>query len=433
MNGNNRDMGIGIAGLGTVGATVARLILERSDKLAASTGQNMWLRAVSARDRTRDRGVDLSLARWCDDPVEIARRTDVDLVIELIGGSDGPALALAKEALSRGKALVTANKAMIAAHGQTLAALAEEHGGVLRFEAAVAGGIPILKALGEGLAANEVEKVSGILNGTCNYILSRMEAEGADFAAVLKDAQSLGYAESDPTFDVNGMDTAHKTVILSALAFGVAPSLEHLDVEGIESIAPVDIDYAKALGYRIRLLGVTDRSAAGISVRVHPAMVSSESALASVTGPTNAVMVEADPVGPTVYEGAGAGGGPTASAVLADVVDIARGVRSPAFGVPAQMLERRAPLAQGTLTLKAYLRLRVSDEPGVMAEISQIFAKSGVSIESLIQRGAAEGGGVYVVMTTHRAVEDDVVGVLDRLKAAESVLETPTMIRIEAA
>lgn len=426
-------LSIGIAGLGTVGATVAQLLAARAEQYRATAGRPLNLVAVSARARDKDRGFDMTGMTWCDDPVDLAQIDAVDIVVELIGGSDGPALDLTRDALSRGKAVVTANKAMIAKHGRSLAALAEEKGVALRYEAAVAGGIPIIKSLREGLAANTVTHVAGILNGTCNYILTRMENEGLGFADVLKAAQDLGYAEADPSFDINGMDTAHKTAILSTLAFGAIPDLDEMTVEGIESIATVDIDYARDLGYRIKLLGrAANVSDGGVDVRVGPAMVPLENPMAKISGPTNAVQVLADPIGETVHVGPGAGGGPTASAVLADVIDVAGGSAGPVFAAASSSLTAASPIDPSQLTGRFYLRMRVTDLPGVMATIALALGDEGVSIDSLLQRGSAPEGGVYIVLTTHQTGLDMIERVLNRLTAEPSVLETPTLIRIEA-
>jgi homoserine dehydrogenase len=424
---------VGIAGLGTVGAGVVKILEKHGALIAARSGREIEIGGVSARDRNRDRGVDLTPYRWFDNAVDMAAKdSGINLIVELIGGSDGPALALAREALGNGIGFVTANKALIAMHGKELAALAEKTGAPLRFEAAVAGGIPIIKALREGLVGNDVTAVRGILNGTCNYILTRMEREGLAFDDVLADAQRLGYAEADPTFDIDGIDTAHKTAILASLAFGVEPDMENLPTEGIRNIAPVDIEYAKELGYRIKLLGVAQHTDEGVETRVHPAMVPVSAPLAGVMNATNAVVVDGDFVGQTVYEGAGAGQGPTASAVMADIVDVARGQGGPRLGVPAGELKTAVPVPVSKHKGTYYLRLRVEDRHGVMADITKILAEEKVSIESMLQRGRAADGGVYIIMTTHMVVEASVAASLKRFTELECVLETPAMLRIEA-
>lgn len=430
---SSKPLRLGIAGLGTVGVGVIRIVEENDGLLADRAGSRVAISAVSARDRGRDRGIDVSGYAWHDNAVDLAADESVDLVVELMGGSDGPAYALAKACLAAGKPFVTANKALIATHGKELAELAEANGTALRFEAAVAGGIPIVKALSEGLSANNISGLHGILNGTCNYILTRMEREQMAFGDVLAEAQKIGYAEADPTFDIDGIDTAHKTAILAALAFGMAPDIENLPTEGIRNIVPVDIEYARELGYRIKLLGVARQTDEGIEVRVHPAMVPLSSPLAGVMDATNAVVVTGDPVGQTVYEGAGAGQGPTASAVVADVIDVARGVCYPPFGIPAASLETPAYLGAASHVGTYYIRLKVSDVPGVMADITRALASENVSIDSMLQRGHADDGAVYIVLTTHETTEEAAIATLNHFNALECVLESPAMLRIEAA
>ncbi|MBV1900985.1 MAG: homoserine dehydrogenase [Kordiimonadaceae bacterium] len=431
MSDTSNPLKVGIAGLGTVGVGVIKILRDHADLLAQRVGRSIEVCAVSARSKGRDRGVDLAGFTWCDDATELASIGEVDIVVELIGGSEGPALVLAQETLKAGKSFITANKALIAVHGKELATLAEENNASLRFEAAVAGGIPILKALAEGLAGNDVSGLYGILNGTCNYILTRMEREGLAFADVLADAQRLGYAEADPTFDIDGIDTAHKTAILAAIAFGMAPDIDSMPIEGIRNIASVDIDYAQELGYRIKLLGLARRAADGVETRVIPAMVPLSASLANVMDATNAVVVDGDFSGPTVYVGAGAGEGPTASSVVADIIDVARGNVYPAFGVPAASLQNLPALPADKHSGTYYIRLRVNDQPGVMADITAALASESVSIESLIQRGTAPEEGVYIVMTTHQTVESSALSILKHFTALECVLETPTLIRIE--
>ncbi|WP_262696383.1 homoserine dehydrogenase [Kordiimonas aquimaris] len=434
MNNNEiKPLGLGVAGLGTVGVGVLKIIEEHAALLSVRAGRPLRVVAVSAREKARDRGVDITQYAWCDNAVDLASLESVDLVVELMGGSDGPAYALAKATLSSGKAFVTANKALIATHGKELASLAEAHGSALRFEAAVAGGIPIIKALTEGLSSNNISGLHGILNGTCNYILTRMEHEHMAFADVLSEAQKIGYAEADPTFDIDGIDTAHKTAILAALAFGIALDIENLPVEGIRNIEAVDIDYARELGYRIKLLGVAQRRSNGIDVRVHPAMVPLLSSLAGVMDATNAVVVHGDSVGQTVFEGPGAGQGPTASAVVADVIDVARGINYPPLGIPVSDLATLSHLSAKDHVGTYYMRLKVADVPGVMADITQVLAREKVSIESMLQRGMVENGGVYIVLTTHETTEDAANAVLNRFNTLECVLESPAMLRIEAA
>jgi homoserine dehydrogenase len=422
---------IGIAGLGTVGAGTFRLLRANADLLAQRTGRRLEIRAVCARDRTKDRGLDLEGLRWHDDPRGMATDPELDVVCELIGGSDGIALALCRDALRHGRALVTANKAMLALHGDELARLAERAGAPLAFEAAVAGGIPIVKSLREGLAANRVGRVHGILNGTCNYILTQMRETGRDFAAVLAEAQALGYAEADPGFDVDGIDAAHKLALLAALAFGGRPRFDAIHIEGIRHVSAIDIQYAAELGYRIKLLGVARMTPAGLEQRLHPSMVPVEAPIAAVEGVFNGVVVEGDFVDTVVHEGRGAGAGPTASAVAADLVDIARGSRVPVFGVPAEELADHpiAPMSahQGSY----YIRLMVLDRPGVLADISAILRDHEVSIEALIQRARNPGEKVPIVLTSHETGEAAMTAALARIARLDSVLEPPRMIRIE--
>jgi homoserine dehydrogenase len=422
---------IGIAGLGTVGAATVTLLAANRALLAARLGREPVVTAVSARDRGRERGVDLAGLRWHDDPVALAADPGIDLVVELIGGEGGPALELARATLEAGRPLVTANKAMLARHGAALARLAESRGTTLGFEAAVAGGIPIVKVLREGLAANRIARVFGILNGTCNYVLTEMEAGGRDFADVLAEAQAKGYAEADPGFDVDGIDTAHKLALLAALAFGCAPDLDGVTVEGIRRVSALDIASARELGYRIKLLGVARLTEHGLEQRVHPSMVPARAPIAGVDGVLNAVGAEGDAVGLTMYEGRGAGGGPTASAVVADIADVARGTRMPTFGRRASELEAlpRSPMSRHRGAY--YIRLMVLDRPGVLAEIAACLRDHRVSIEALIQRARNPGQAVPIVLTSHDCAEAEMTGALARIAALAEVVEPPCMIRIE--
>ncbi|MFO1071442.1 MAG: homoserine dehydrogenase [Geminicoccaceae bacterium] len=426
-----RRFRIGIAGLGTVGAGTLRLLRANADLLAARTGASLAVTAVSARDPGRDRGVELAGLRWHADARSLAEDPEVDLVCELIGGSDGPALELVRRALRLGKPVVTANKAMLAHHGADLARLAETGGVALGYEAAVAGGIPIIKALREGLAANRVERVSGILNGTCNFILTTMRETGREFADVLAEAQALGYAEADPSFDVDGVDAAHKLALLAALAFGGRPRFDAIEIEGIRHVSAIDIAFAEQLGYRIKLLGTARLTPFGLEQRMGPCMVPAHTPIARVEGVFNGVVVEGDQVGAVLLEGRGAGGGPTASAVVADIIDIARGLRTPTFGVPATALADHpiAPISahEGCF----YIRLMVLDQPGVLADVSAVLRDHDVSIESLIQRGRNPGQAVPIVLTSHDTTEAAMRGALGQIAALPSVLEPPRLIRIE--
>jgi homoserine dehydrogenase len=421
---------VGLAGLGTVGGGVIKLLEANAALIERRAGRPIQVVAVSARDRTRDRGVDLSRFEWVDDTAALATHEGVDVVVELIGGSDGPALVLARSTLRRGRAFVTANKAMIAHHGIELAEAAEATNAALKYEAAVAGGIPVIKGLREGAAANEIGRVYGVLNGTCNYILSTMEQEKRDFAEVLVEAQALGYAEADPSFDIDGIDTAHKLSILASLAFGTRLDFDAVAVTGIRHVIAADIAEAHALGFRIRLVGLAEANAKGLFQRVHPCLVPLDHPLAHVVGSLNAVVAEGNFVGRLFMEGRGAGEGPTASAVVADLIDIARGEYGPAFAMPVASLVQPAASAPGERRGRAYLRFTVADKPGVLAEITAAMRDAGVSIESLIQRGAAADRSVLLAMVTHEAPERCVTEALDRLDGSQSIVGKPILMHI---
>ena len=426
-----KPLRIALAGLGTVGGGVIRLIETNGTLIARRAGRSIEIAAVCARDRSKDRGVDLSRYAWEDDMTLLAGRDDIDVVVELVGGADGPALALARRTLAAGKGLVTANKAMIAHHGMELAEAAESAGAPLKFEAAVAGGIPVIKGLREGVAANAVGRIYGILNGTCNYILSTMERTGRDFGDVLKEAQDLGYAEADPAFDIEGTDAAHKLAILAAIAFGSRIDFESMEITGITRIRAADIGQAAALGYVIRLIGLADCDPADSRLfqRVQPCLVPRSHPLAAVDGPTNAVVAEGNFAGRLLFQGAGAGDGPTASAVVADLIDIARGGIGAPFSVPVAALEALDPADAGHREGRAYLRFTVTDRPGVLAEITAAMRDAGVSIESLIQHGRhEEGGEVLVAMVTHEGPESGVAHALALLEGSASLTEPPLVM-----
>lgn len=428
---DGKPLRIGVAGLGTVGGGVLKLVSANADLLSRRTGRPIQVVAVSARDRSRDRGVDLSNVRWYENAADLAVDPDVDVFVELIGGSDGIAKQAVEAALAAGKHVVTANKALLAHHGAALAKTAESAGLTLAFEAAVAGGIPAIKGLREGLAANNIREVHGILNGTCNYILTEMRTTGRDFADVLADAQRLGYAEADPSFDVDGVDAAHKLAVLTAVAFGAHVDFKSVHIEGIRHVSALDINYAQELGYRIRLLGIARRTPDGIEQRVHPCMVPITSPCGATDGVFNAVVADGDFVDKVVLVGRGAGAGPTASAVVADLVDIARGRSTPTFGVPAGELEpaKAAPLSRRRG--RYYVRLMVVDRPGVIAEIAATLRDQNVSMEAFLQRGRAPGEAVPVVWTTHDTDEAAMQQALATIASLDSVLEPPRMIRIE--
>lgn len=421
---------VALAGLGTVGGGVIKLLEANRDLIARRASRPIEIVAVSARDRHRERGVDISRLGWSDDPVALASRDDVDAVVELIGGSDGPALALSRASIAAGRAFVTANKAMIAHHGIELAKAAESANVALKYEAAVAGGIPVIKGLREGAAANEITHVYGILNGTCNYILTTMESEGRDFTDVLADAQALGYAEADPSFDIDGIDAAHKLSILATLSFGTRLDFDAVHVTGIRDVLAGDIAQARALGFRVRLVGLAASGADGLFQRVHPCLVPTSHPLAHVAGSMNAVVAEGNFVGRLFFEGRGAGEGPTASAVVADLIDIARGEYGPAFAMPVASLAHPGTADSGKRIGRAYLRFTVADRTGVLAELTAAMRDAGVSIESMIQRGEAPGGGVLVVMTTHEGPESAVTAALSALSGSPSLVGAPMMMPI---
>ena len=429
---------LGIAGLGTVGTGVLRLLREHAALIEARAGRPIEVVAVSARDRSRDRGIDLGDMEWCDDPVDLARLDGVDAVVEMIGGTDGPALDLARECFGAGRSLVTANKAMIAQHGLSLAEQAEGSGAALLFEAAVCAGTPILQTLREGLVGNRIDRIEGILNGTSNYILSAMERQGEDFGAVLSEAQRLGYAEADPALDVDGGDAAHKLAILAALAFGVRPRFEEVEIEGIRDIRAADIRQAERLGYSVRLVAMADMERDGdaparLLQRVRPCLLPADHPLASIDGPTNAVLAQGDYAGPILLQGAGAGSESTASAIVSDVVALARGATRPAFAVPAASLSAVECADSGAREARYYLRFVVADRPCVLAELAAAMRDARVSIQSLIQEGESVGpeeSGIMIALVTHRAPARNVRDALARLQGSASIVEPPLALPI---
>jgi homoserine dehydrogenase len=419
---------IGIAGLGTVGGGLLNFLSERPD--FAPAGALVAITGVCARSRTRARSADISNLPWFDDPVALAASPDNDVFVELIGGADGPAKDAVEAALKLGKPVVTANKALIAVHGAELAALAEANGAPLLFEAAVMGGTPAVKMLREAMVGDEVEAVAGILNGTCNYILTEMEETGRSFAAVLGEAQSLGYAEADPTTDVGGFDAAHKITILAALAFGCAPNYAAAQVEGIDQVELIDIHLARDLGYRIRLVAQATRAQAGVTVSVHPALAPLGHPLAETKGPLNALFIEGRRIGRIFIQGPGAGAGPTAAAVAADIADVMTGAVRPVFQAPAVCLKAFAALDAAHAVGKAYVRLMVKDEPGVIAAVSETLAEAGVSIDSFLQKPVHDAGGVPIVLTTHATPESALLEAIRRIGALPALLQAPKMLRI---
>ncbi|MGK9054213.1 homoserine dehydrogenase [Xaviernesmea oryzae] len=428
---------VGIAGLGTVGASLVRIIQTRANELTVTCGRAIEITAVTARDRNRDRGIDISRATWFDSPEKLAAEADIDVFVELMGGAEGAAADSVRAALTRGLHVVTANKALLAASGVELAGIAEEKGALLNFEAAVAGGIPVIKALRESLTGNTVSRVYGIMNGTCNYILTRMEKEGLSFADCLKEAQRLGYAEADPAFDIEGNDTAHKLAILTTLAFGTEIAADEIYLEGITNISIEDIHAAADLGYRIKLLGVAQQTDSGIEQRVHPTMVPHDSVIAQVDGVTNAVAIESDILGELLMVGPGAGGDATASAVLGDIADIAKSrpgaQRVPVLGTPAAAL---APYKRARMQSHEggyFIRLTVADRTGVFASIAARMAENAISLESIVQRAKPDAGDTAktIILVTHATTEDSVRKAVDAIKQESYLVGEPQVIRIE--
>jgi homoserine dehydrogenase len=427
----DKSLKIAIAGLGTVGAGVIKVLNDNAEIISKRCGRPVEVVAVSARDRNRDRGVSLAGFRWFDNPVDMALDDDIDVIVELIGGSDGIAKALCEKAIENGKHVVTANKALVAHHGTQLAKAAEEKQVNVLYEAAVAGGIPIIKAMREGLAGNGFNRVYGILNGTCNYMLTNMRETGRDFDVILFEAQELGYAEADPTFDVDGIDAAHKLAILTSVAFGTEVDFDGVQVEGIRHVSPIDIEFAEELGYRIKLLGITSFNGETVEQRVHPCMVSKTTPISAVEDVFNAVVVEGNFVDQAVFQGRGAGEGPTASAVVGDLVDIARGLSVPMFSVSADQLAKISSSSLARHKGSYYVRLMVLDKPGVFADIATVLKKHNVSMQTIVQRNRAPGEEVPLVLTLHETEEEAMLNALADIDALDTVVETPRMIRIE--
>lgn len=420
---------LGIAGLGTVGIGVVKIVQRHAEMLAARSGRPVEITSVSARDRTKNRDADLSAYAWETDPVALATRADVDVFVELMGGHDGPAKAATEAALRAGKDVVTANKALLAHHGQALAELAESLGRTIRYEAAVAGGIPVIKTLTEGLAGNGIRRVMGVMNGTCNYILTRMEDAGLPYDTVFEEARQLGYLEADPNLDVGGIDAGHKLAILASIAFGTQVSFDDVVLEGIGRISIDDIRRAGDMGYKIKLLGVAQMTGRGLEQRMTPCLVPATSPLGQLTGGTNMVVLEGDSVGQIVLRGAGAGEGPTASAVMGDVMDLARGMRLPVFGQPADSLARPTPAAT-SVAAPYYLRLQLSDKPGALAKVATVLGESGVSISRMRQYGHADTSAP-VLIVTHKTTRDAIDVAIAGLPATRVVEGEPVAIRIE--
>jgi len=423
---------LGLAGLGTVGIGVVKIVQRHADLITLRTGRPVVITAVSARDRTKNRDADLSAYAWETDPVALATRDDVDVFVEVMGGHEGAAKAATEAAIAAGKDVVTANKALLAHHGHALALAAEAAGRVIRFEAAVAGGIPVIKALTEGLAGNRIRRVIGVMNGTCNYILTRMQSAGLPYETVFEEARQLGYLEADPNLDVGGIDAGHKLSLLASIAFGTRVAFDHVELEGIGNVSIEDIDLADDMGYHIKLLGVAQMTGRGLEQRMTPCLVPAESPFGQLQGGTNMVMLEGDSVGQIVLRGPGAGEGPTASAVMSDVIDLARGLRLPTFGQPAVTLAQAIP-AKSATPAPYYLRMTLLDKPGALAKIATCLGESGVSIDQMRQinqPGEADDDAI-VIFVTHKAAPADIAEAMGRFAATGVLVGQPVAIRIE--
>lgn len=421
---------LGIAGLGTVGTGVVRIVQRHAKLLEARSGRPISISAISARSRDKDRGVRLDSYAWEDDPVALARRSDVDVFVELMGGADGPAKAATEAAIATGKDVVTANKAMLAHHGHALALAAEDAGRVIRFEASVAGGIPVIKALTEGLAGNAITRVMGVMNGTCNFILTKMQHEGLTYDAVFDEAAKLGYLEADPKLDVGGIDAGHKLALLAAIAFGTQVAFDEMELEGIERITIEDIELAADMGYRIKLLGVAQMTGRGLEQRMSPCLVPDNSPLGQLESATNMVVLEGDSVGQIVLRGPGAGEGPTASAVMGDVVDIARGFRLPIFGQPAASLTKAKP-SRASIPAPYYLRMKLQDKPGALAKIAAVLGDAGISIDRMRQYGHTDPTAP-VLIVTHKTSRSALETAIAGMTKTSVLVGEPVAIRIEA-
>ena len=425
-----KPLRLGIAGLGTVGVGVIKIIQKKLSLLEARTGKQILISAVTAKSKTKDRGIDLSSYQWERDPVSLANREDIDVFIELIGGHEGAAKEAVEIAISKGKNVVTANKALLAHHGHELALKAEKNGSLLRFEAAVAGGIPIIKSLTEGLAGNSISRIMGVMNGTCNYILTRMESSGLSYEEVFSEANELGYLEADPNLDIGGIDAAHKLSIMSSIAFGTKVNFNGVELDGIDKITINDIHQAADMGFRIKLLGVSQMTSSGLEQRMSPCLVPTNSPLGQLEGGTNMIVIEGDQVGQIVLRGAGAGEGPTASAVVSDIADLARGINFATFGQPAKTL-KKAPSSKSQIPAPYYLRMLLHDEPGALAKITNILSQFNVSIDRMRQYGH-EDKNAPVLIVTHEIKHEDLMTAIQELPNTKVLEAQPLAIRIEA-
>lgn len=424
------QINIGIAGLGTVGGNVVRILTENIASLKQKTGRPIVIKAVSARDKSKDRGLNLQNIIWYDNPLDLAKDQNINIVVELIGGADGVARQLAEASLAAGKHYVTANKALIATHGYKLAEIAENNNVALAFEPAVAGGIPIIKILKEALVASTPSRITGIMNGTCNYILTKMQKTGSDFATILKEAQDLGYAEADPSFDIDGIDTAHKLAILTSIGFQVPVNLGTMYIEGIRDIELTDVKYAEELGYKIKLLGITTLKSNKIEQHVYPCLVKNEHQVAAASYVDNAIFIEGNNMSSLLLQGPGAGGSATATAVIADIVDIAAGRFTYPFSVPTNNLKNYQAFDFNSLEAEYYLRITVNDKAGVLAGISDILRDANISVESIVQKPVKKGENVNIVVITHTTDEANVNKALERITEVEGVVTRPKLLRI---
>ena len=427
---SKQPLRLGIAGLGTVGGGVIKMLLNNASLLSLRASREITISAVSAKSRTKKRSIDLSGIDWENNPVELAKRDDVDVFVELMGGSEGSAKEATLAAISSGKDVVTANKAMLAIHGQSLALAAEKAGLIIRFEAAVAGGIPVVKALTEGLAGNKVDRILGVMNGSCNYILTRMETSGLSYADIFAEADGLGYLEADPNLDVGGIDAAHKLALLASIAFGTKVNFESMVIEGIEAITIEDISAASDMGYRVKLLGVSQMTEHGLEQRMTPCLVSASSSLGQLQGGTNMVILEGRDSGQIALKGAGAGEGPTASAVLSDIIDIARGQRLKTFGQPAKTLID-AQTTTASTPAPFYLRLQLLDKPGALGKIAAIMGKANVSIDRMRQYGH-DTDNAPVIIVTHKTTRATINEILGEFSETGVIDGKPVALRIES-
>ena len=425
----SQPLRLGIAGLGTVGVGVVKILRNKVELLRQRTGRDLVISAVSARDAGKDRFVTLSDYAWESDPVALAQRNDIDIFVELMGGHDGPAFEATKAALAARKDVVTANKAMLAHFGHELATMAEENAALIRFEAAVAGGIPVIKSLTEGLAGNQISRVMGVMNGTCNYILTQMQATGRGYNALFEECAKLGYLEADPILDVGGIDAGHKLSLLSAIAFGTRVDFDSVALEGIQHIALEDIEQANDMGYRIKLLGVAQMTDTGLEQRLSPCLVPKESPIGQLEGGTNMVVIEGDEVGRIVLSGPGAGEGPTASAVMSDIIEIARGIRISTFGQSANTLVK-LERSHSVTPAPYYIRLRLQDQPGALAKIATVLGQEGVSIDRMRQYGHCEETAP-VLIVTHKTDRAALNVALQNMHKTDVLDSTPVAIRIE--